>query len=395
MGYIKLFSNAIAYQDYMNGDPLLPNVSLIEENEGIFYTPKEVSSEYENEYLYLEALEDGMTVSFDKKATSGSLYYSLDKQGWSEFTESQTINTGEKIYFKGDLVLASSGIGTFAINKQCNVAGNVMSLLFADDFVGKTDLTGYNKVFRSLFNHCITIQSAENLILPAITLSEGCYWQMFQDCTGLTIAPELPATTLAVACYNSMFYNCTSLTTTPSILPATTLSMFCYQAMFIRCTSLTSAPELPATTLANYCYGNMFFGCTGLTSAPELPATTLADYCYQSMFNGCSSLTSTPKLPATTLANNCYQAMFQYCTSLTTAPELPATTLAYNCYSNMFDGCTKLNNITMLATDISASYCLSYWVANVASTGTFVKAEGVEIPTGSSGIPEGWSVQVA
>jgi len=76
----------------------------------------------------------------------------------------------------------------------------------------------------------------------------------------LTSAPVLPATTLANYCYNNMFYNCSSLTTAP-VLPATTLANYCYNSMFYNCSSLTTAPELPATTLANECYSYMFFNC--------------------------------------------------------------------------------------------------------------------------------------
>ena len=92
--------------------------------------------------------------------------------------------------------------------------------------------------------------------------------------------------------------------------------------------------------------------------------------------------------------------MFIDCTNLTTAPELPATTLAEFCYGTMFRDCEKLDHITMLATDISAPYCLDGWVIGVASTGTFTKAASLEqgtesgqIPTGISGIPEGWTVK--
>ena len=34
---------------------------------------------------------------------------------------------------------------------------------------------------------------------------------MFKDCTSLTTAPELPATTLVNRCYVDMFYNCVKL----------------------------------------------------------------------------------------------------------------------------------------------------------------------------------------
>ena len=33
MGYIKLFNAITDYEDYINGDPLLPNVSLVDEEE--------------------------------------------------------------------------------------------------------------------------------------------------------------------------------------------------------------------------------------------------------------------------------------------------------------------------------------------------------------------------
>lgn len=127
-----------------------------------------------------------------------------------------------------------------------------------------------------------------------------------------------------------------------------------------------------------------------------LPATTLASTCYAFMFQANSLLTTAPKLPATTLAPACYMYMFRGCSSLITAPELSATTLADYCYHEMFHYCTSLNYIKMLATDISASICLTDWVNGVASSGTFVKNPNMTtLPTGISGIPEGWTVQNA
>ena len=253
-----------------------------------------------------------------------------------------------------------------------------------------------NDCYESMFRLCTSLTVAPEL--PATTLAESCYECMFYDCTKLTTAPELPATTLADFCYRFMFWNCPNLTMAPE-LPATTLAVSCYESMFNGCTSLTAAPELKATTLAESCYYQMFSGCTNLTAAPELPATILAESCYSQMFSGCTNLTAAPELPATTLFANCYYKMFNGCTSLTAAPELPAATLVNWCYYRMFYGCTNLSNITMLATDISASGCLNDWVSGVASTGTFTKAASLiqgsetgQIPTGTSGIPEGWTV---
>ena len=156
---------------------------------------------------------------------------------------------------------------------------------------------------------------------------------------------------------------------------------------------------ITTTTLeSNYTFSKLFIGCTGLTSAENLilPSTTLKVGCYMSMFNGCSSLKTAPALPATTLASNCYGAMFARCKSLTIAPKLPATTLASMCYDSMFFNCESLNYIKCLAKDVSADRCTSSWVNGVASTGTFVKNPNMTSwPTGSNGIPTGWTVQNA
>ena len=166
-----------------------------------------------------------------------------------------------------------------------------------------------------------------------------------------------------------LFFHCSVLTSAPE-LPATTLADYCYRDMFSGCTNLTSAPVLPATTLVNNCYQAMFSGCTSLESAPKLPATTLADNCYYDMFVGCTSLTAAPKLPVTTLASRCYYEMFYNCTSLESAPELPATELAEACYCRMFSGCKNLSSVTMLALNseiTSKSYCVNYWLNNAGT----------------------------
>ena len=358
------------------------------------WTVQDYYIDYSKEFFTIRALEDGLTVKLSQNASR----YCIDDGEWislSAIKATPSINNGQKISFKitNPTFYAASGIGTFTVNKAFNVEGNIMSLLYGDNFEEEIDLSRKNYVFRMLFQDCTTLHSAENLILPARTLAECCYQHMFYGCTSLTEAPELPATKLADSCYGSMFSNCTSLTSAPELL-ATTLKDFCYENMFHNCTSLTEAPELPATTLAERCYQHMFNGCTSLTTAPELPATTLASNCYNSMFYECTSLTTALELHATTLAERCYYGMFYNCTSLTTAPELPATTLAKYCYCSMFYNCSNLNYIKMLATDISASNCLFEWVSGVASSGTFVKHPDMEsLPSGVSGIPEGWDIQ--
>lgn len=309
------------------------------------------------------------------------IYYSFDKEIWhflgtkKNFDLSLKIKAKQRVYIKSENEGFCFGYSqhyyshTILCNKKYIIGGNIMSLCYGDDFVDRTILNFRNANFNSLFTK--EDYSANTKLINADKLF-------------------LPIVTTPSFCFGRMFYKCTSLTTTPA-LPATTLATECYYYMFNGCTSLVEAPELPATTLVTECYRGMFNGCTALTKAPELPATTLANACYYYMFNGCTSLTTAPELPATTLINQCYQYMFQGCTSLVEAPALPATTLVSSCYFCMFNGCTKLNKVISYANDLP-NYSITSWLSNVSKTGDFYNLGGATYESGSSGIPEGWTI---
>ena len=371
MRYIKSYNNTADLRTDLDAGKLdHPYVAKI--NDTIDFDS--IGTNWKKKYFTIIALTDG-TISYSHKEGSNPMFYSINEGEWIETTVSVDISVS-----KNDMIRFKSNRGNQAYNQetftsggtaQFEVAGNLMSLVAGDDFatyVPNTNATGTDgdlyRSFMNFFGYCTGLISAKNLIIKYCDYQS--FSQFFSRCTSLLIPPKLPAMTLA----NN-----------------------CYQYMFDGCKSLTTAPALPATTLASSCYGSMFFGCTSLTSAPELPATTLAFGCYSEMFMGCTSLTTAPALPATTLEVMCYKSMFSNCTSLTQAPALPATTLNFMCYSNMFSNCTSLNYIKCLATDISAPSCTNNWVSGVASTGTFVKAASMnDWATGSSGIPEGWSV---
>ena len=337
--------------------------------------PKAYQSEYAGQYLTFEIVEGG---SITWKVTSNdiakTIEYSVNGGGWNRLTSSMngaTINVskGDRVRFRGNNTRYATGIfsyNSFTTTCKFNVIGNIMSLVAGDSFASASSFSE-TYVFERLFYQCSGLLSAEKMVLPASTLTNYCY--------------------------EGLFYNCSSLNKAPD-LPAKTLTDFCYRYMFFGCKSLESAPKLPATTVAKNCYTMMFGDCDALKSAPALPAMTMANYCYSSMFQGCTALTSAPQLPATTLASNCYAGMFTGCTALTSAPTLPATTLAARCYSSMFDGCSSLSSITCLATNISATNCLQGWVKGVKSSGTFTKNSSMSSwPTGTNGIPQGWTVK--
>ena len=375
-------------------------------------------------YMTMTVLDGdaGTTISPTITGTlSTNLQYRVNNSSWNDFIVGTTADihaaAGDVVQFKGNnpsgISNSSSNYLNFAISgNPVSLSGNVMSLIdgvgdalnipcdycfyrlfqgssiktISPYFLPATTLT--NGCYFDLFSGSLLENSPE---LPALTMQENCYRGMFYGCQHFTQAPELPATTLANSCYAFMLAECSSLVQVPA-LHATELAQECYRGIFQGCTALTQAPALPATKLANYCYRQMFYQCTSLVQAPALHATTLSSNCYNSMFYGCTSLTQAPELPATTLAEWCYAFMFQGCTALTTAPELPATTLVNQCYNNMFNGCSNLNYVKSLATDITATNALFKWLYGVAASGTFVKPAGVSYETGISGIPSGWTV---
>lgn len=187
-----------------------------------------VKHDYALDYLTFVALEDG-TFSF----SINNIYYSTNNgQSWNELTagsSTPTVAAGNKILWKASGLIPdiNKGIGTFSSTGDFNAEGNIMSMLFGDNFVGQDSLSGYNYAFVSLFNSCYTIISVTNLSLPATTLANYCYSSMFEYCNNLTTTPELHATTLAPYCYRLMFRGCEILTTAPK-LEATTLAESCY-----------------------------------------------------------------------------------------------------------------------------------------------------------------------
>ena len=241
--YLKFFKNENEYNEFIDetSEKDKPNLSHIIADAKI----KE-KIPYENQYLTFEVIEGGKVVwSVVNNLAAKTIQYSLDDgMTWESITSSRDnpffeVNAGDKILFKG----TNSNYATYPrTNKfygstiKYNIYGNIMSLFYGDDFIGKEEFPSTSSTITDIFRQTNVVE-AHNLILPAKTM-------------------------------------------TP----------FCYSGMFLNCKQLISAPKLPSRIMAEKCYAAMFDECELLETAPELLAVTLADYCYLNMFNGCTSL---------------------------------------------------------------------------------------------------------
>ena len=295
--YIRVFDNHSDYENYLNsGDMLLPNVSHCVTQDDIHYNPLR---DYSLDYLTFVSLVDNNDILFCYYNTnlynvSKTISVSVDDGAtWEEYestsvnggTTIATLNAGEKLLVKGMNSKYWERNGVQIVHSyfemdNVNVEGNIMSLVYGDNFVGQTTLTE-QMVFDGLFAGC-GIVNAKNLVLPSTTLTDCCYQTMFANCENLVTAPQLPATTLAVRCYNGMFDGCTSLTTAPD-LPATTLAQGCYEYMFVNCISLSKEAKLPNTyTPSNKLSGDYcgyMYDSTGLTYSET--SSVYAELAYQ------------------------------------------------------------------------------------------------------------------
>ena len=96
---------------------------------------------------------------------------------------------------------------------KTEIFGNVMSLVKGKDNLEGADAIKANNAFYGLFAAADKLVNNDErlLVLPATTLTEGCYQDMFNGCKGIEKAPELPAPKLEKDCYSEMFFGCENL----------------------------------------------------------------------------------------------------------------------------------------------------------------------------------------
>lgn len=197
-------------------------------------------------YCCFKALEDGMVVSL--ALSSSSVDYCIDNGVWKTLIGGQSteaVNAGQVIAF------ASTSVPTFkVVEKRFKLEGNVMSLIYGHNAKGATSMG--NQTFQYLFDSQYFLIEISDYFLPATTLTQRCYAQMFASCEQLEKAPKiLPATTLTEGCYLNMFRACPKLKTAP-ILPAPVLAKGCYNYLFLA-TSITEVVCLAETWDSSNC----------------------------------------------------------------------------------------------------------------------------------------------
>jgi hypothetical protein len=192
------------YQAWGSGDIYLSFVSPPVEPLGHF----RLTSNQNNSTVAMQQVQG------DGDVATISLEYTTDEGAtWNQWDFSAvTVNEGESICFRGtnDKTMNNK----FVLTGNWSASGNIMSLLYGDNFENATFDTSTSKTnkdaFRSLFNNCTTLSDVSELILPDNT-TDNCYVRMFQGCSYIERAPYLPATIYERDAYGFLFAGCTQL----------------------------------------------------------------------------------------------------------------------------------------------------------------------------------------
>lgn len=200
-------------------------------------TAGDVQTADKNTPLTLVAQADGkITVAFNNGITlSSDITYSVNggaEQTISKSTEGAydiTVKKGDVVQLYSTNTALSSGVtgargltravgdGAKYVNikpsMKTEIYGNLMSLLKGKSNFASATAIEANYAFYGLFAGADKL--VNNIIrhpeLPATTLKEGCYEDMFYGCKGITRAPDLPAGVLTKNCYKEMFADCSKL----------------------------------------------------------------------------------------------------------------------------------------------------------------------------------------
>jgi len=215
-------------------------------------------------YLKFTAEQDNSTVRFchltsasTRWTTSCDIEYSLDAgQTWTDYgvivDHSGTLITlasGESVYFRSNKVRKFGGINSTNIVSGNNVVFKMTGKIRADGSLN------------SLIDKSATCDS--------IYASSFCYF--FSACTALTKAPELPATSIGQYAYYNMFRGCTGLIDASILLPTKCVPQNAYEGMFYSCSNLKYGPFINADYFVpTYCFRSMFYNCAKLESVGNM-----------------------------------------------------------------------------------------------------------------------------
>lgn len=227
MKYLKLFSSTEEQTQVLATWPYNTVSSVIGKTGALISGGVEPGPDYSIPF-YIEDISGSNNTATFARANAGTpltIQTSTDGIDWTTRGQSSnpglsiTIPANSRLYIRCNTRSWSNQDGglwysnDITISKNCNVGGNILSLLYGSNFNGQDEFGSYAsiKTFSNLFGgNTSKIVNAKDLLLPLDT-KDNCYAFLFNGMTTLITAPVLPAAVLSTQCYLAMFQNCTNI----------------------------------------------------------------------------------------------------------------------------------------------------------------------------------------
>lgn len=164
MKYLRKFETKEEYKAFFNENTIQPNVVYVKESDEVKYN---LISPYLLP-LYIDVIED-TTLNFYDVLSSGYMYYSRDNcETWLSVgsNSAKTVYAGERIFFKRKVSRNPSSV-YFKINGVFTMGGNIMSVVYGEDYIGKKELPYSNSLNGMLDESYWTVDNIENVCIPA------------------------------------------------------------------------------------------------------------------------------------------------------------------------------------------------------------------------------------
>lgn len=231
---------------------------------GVLYWQQEynvnIPHNYERDYLTFNILSGGTIIwkngTHQPNPVAHSISYSKNSGNtWVTVTSSAegaeiNVSVGDRVLFKGEDIYYHTALFAASSSLKFNLEGNIMSLLYGDNYWKKYTLRRGGLSFDALFYNNNGLVDAHNLILPAVEIGAADYSEMFYGCASMLAAPQIKATKMGIGSCTKMFWGCVSLTQSPA-LNAPILNNLCYKDMFHGCSNLNKV-VCTATNISAY-----------------------------------------------------------------------------------------------------------------------------------------------
>lgn len=173
------------------------------------------------------------------------------------------------------------------------------------------------------------------------------------------------------------------------------LAAYALAYLFDTRTRLISAQDvaIPCFKAGSRAFKNLFSGCSNNEYPCKMPnIKELNTSLFESMYAGNIKLKEVMQLPIalTGSGTGAFFKMYTNCKALTDGGIIPQFTLSSQCLYYTFQNCQNLARIEVYATTWDATHTTD-WLQGVAATGDFYNLGGATIPTGTNGIPSGWT----